>query len=123
ITLEPTSSLRDAYPPATNQHGETVWPVMMLMVAHELQSGCALVPEFGAMYGENNTSEARQALAIGQRIPRQSLVLADSNFGIFRVAWGLRQAGQSMLFRMTRSRFKSVKRQAEMVVQDGSDAT
>lgn len=123
ITLEPTSSLRDAYPPATNQHGETVWPVMMLMVAHELQSGCALVPEFGAMYGENNTSEARQALAIGQRIPRQSLVLADSNFGIFSVAWGLRQAGQSMLFRMTRSRFKSVKRQAEMVVQDGSDAT
>jgi len=42
ITLSPTSSLRDAYPPATNQFGETVWPVMMLMVAHELQSGCAL---------------------------------------------------------------------------------
>ena len=32
---------------------------MMLMVAHELQSGCALIPEFGAMYGPDNTSEAQ----------------------------------------------------------------
>ena len=55
--------------PATNQHGETVWPVMMLMVAHELQSGCALIPEFGAMYGPDNTSEAWQAAAIAGRIP------------------------------------------------------
>src|SRR5258708_16969121 len=47
MTLSPTSNLRKAYPPATNQHGQTVWPVMMLMVAHELQSGCALIPEFG----------------------------------------------------------------------------
>ncbi len=70
MTLSPTSPLRDAYPPATNEHGETVWPIMMLMVAHELQSGCALVPEFGAKYGPENTSEARQATAIGRRIPK-----------------------------------------------------
>ena len=70
MTLSPTSSLRDAYPPATNQHGEAVWPILMLMIAHELQSGCALVPELGAMYGQDNTSEARQATAIGLRIPR-----------------------------------------------------
>jgi len=58
-TLAPTEELKKMFPPASNQHGETVWPVAMLMVAHELQSGCALPPEIGAMYGENNTSTAK----------------------------------------------------------------
>jgi len=115
MTLSPTSDLRKAYPPATNQHGETVWPVMMLMVAHELQSGCALIPEFGAMYGPNNTSESRQATAIGRRIPQGSLVLADAGFGIFSVAYPTVAAGHKILFRLTRSRLKSMRRQAEMI--------
>lgn len=112
ITLSPTSSLRAAYPPATNQHGETVWPVLMLMVAHELQSGCALVPELGAMYGDENTSEARLAAAMAGRIPRGSLVLADANFGIFRVAWAMVGAGHDVLFRLTKSRFQALRRSA-----------
>ena len=115
MTLLPTSSLRDAYPPAQNQHGETVWPVMMLMVAHELQSGCALIPEFGAMYGPHNTSEARQAAAIGRRIPNGSLILADAGFGIFSVAHAMIGAGHDILFRLTKSRFKSLRRKAEMI--------
>lgn len=112
MTLSPTSELRDAYPPATNQHGETVWPVMLLMVAHELQSGCALLPEFGAMYGPDNTSEARQAAAIGRRIPPGSLILADAGFGIFSVAHAMVGAGQEILFRLTKSRYKALRRQA-----------
>ena len=115
MTLAPTSNLREAYPPATNQHGETVWPVMMLMVAHELQSGCALLPEFGAMYGPHNTSEARQAAAIGGRIPPGSLILADAGFGIFSVAHAMRGAGHDILFRLTNSRFKSMRRKAEKI--------
>jgi hypothetical protein len=117
MTLAPTSNLREAYPPATNQHGETVWPVMMLMVAHELESGCALIPEFGAMYGPNNTSEARQAAAIGDRILPGSLVLADAGFGIFSVAYALVGAGHDILFRLTKSRFRSLRRQAEIIDQ------
>lgn len=115
ITLAPTDELREAFPPATNQHGDTVWPVAMLLVAHELQSGCALLPEVGAMYGENNTSEARLANAIAKRIPRGSLVLADAGFGIFSVAWHTIDAGQNILFRLTKSRFKSMRRQATLV--------
>ena len=60
ITLAPTPELQLAFPPATNQHGESVWPVALLMVAHELQSGCAVLPEVGAMYGPNNSSEAKR---------------------------------------------------------------
>jgi len=115
ITLSPTSPLCDAYPPATNQHGKSVWPVMMLMVAHELHSGCALIPEFGAMYGPDNTSEGRQAAAIGRRIPLGSLVLADAAFGIFSVAHSMAGTGHDILFRLTASRFKSLRRQAEVI--------
>ena len=115
ITLSPTSPLRDAYPPATNQHGEAVWPILMLMVAHELRSGHALIPELGAMYGPDNTSEARQAAAIGLRIPAGSLVLADAGFGIFRVAHAMVGAGHDILFRLTKMRFESMLRRAVKV--------
>jgi hypothetical protein len=89
----------------------------MLMVAHELQSGRALVPEFGAMYGQDNTSEGRQAAAIGQRIPRGSLVLADAGFGIFRVAHAMIGAGHDILFRLSKPRFAALHRRAEKVKQ------
>jgi hypothetical protein len=115
MTLEPTSSLIEAYPPATNQHGETVWPVMMLMVAHELESGCALIPELGAMYGPQRTSEAKQAAAIASRIPCGSMVLADAGFGIFSVAWAMVGAGHDVLFRLTKSRANSLIRRSEVI--------
>lgn len=117
ITLAPTEELKAAFPPATNQFGETVWPVAMLMVAHELQSGCALTPEVGAMYGEHNTSEAKLARQIAARIPRDSLVLADAGFGIFSVAWHMVQAGQVILFRLSKQRFHALRRQATLLEQ------
>lgn len=115
ITLPPTPELQEAFPPATNQHGETVWPVAMLLVAHELQTACALVPEIGAMYGENNTSEAELAKAMTRRIPPGSLVMADAGFGIFGVAHSIVHSGCPILLRMTKSRFKMVRRQATMI--------
>jgi len=115
ITLPPTPQLQEEFPPATNQHGESVWPVAMLMVAHELQSGCALPPEIGAKYGENNTSEAQQAKAIAKRIPQGSIVLADAGFGIFGVVYSFICNGRLILFRMTKSRFKYLRRQATLV--------
>jgi len=117
ITLAPTSSLREVFPPATNQHGETVWPVLMLLVAHELSSGCALVPELGAMYGPHNTSEAQQAAAIASRIPAGSLVLADAGFGIFSVAHALCSADHDILLRLTTARFKALRRRAEKIAE------
>lgn len=115
VTLAPTDELRQAFPPITNQHGESVWPVAMLMVAHELQSGCALPPEIGAMYGEHNTSEAKQARQIAKRIPSGSLVLADAGFGIFSVAYHTVNEGHTILFRLSKARFKSLCRQATLV--------
>ena len=116
--LAPTSDLREVYPPATNQHGETVWPILMLTVAHELRSGAALRPEFGAMYGSKNTSEARQAMAIAERIPAGSVILADSGYGIFSVVHAMLGCGHDVLFRLTKSRFKAFSRKAELIDQN-----
>jgi hypothetical protein len=110
LTLPPDSSLQQVYPPATNQHGETVWPVLMLLVAHELQTGCALIPEFGAMYGADNVSEAELAARLAPRIPRGSIVICDAGFGIFFVTWKMRQAAHDVLFRLTASRFQRLTR-------------
>ena len=89
ITLPPTPELKIAFPPATNQFGESVWPVAMLMVAHELRSGCALLPQIDPMYGPNRSSEAMQCEQIVRRLPEESIVMADSGFGIFNVAYHL----------------------------------
>lgn len=115
--LAPTSNLREVYPPASNQHGETVWPILLLTVAHELRSGAALRPEFGAMYGSKNTSEAKQAMAIAKRIPPGSIVLADSGYGIFGVVHAVLAEGHDLLFRLTASRFQSMHRKAELIDQ------
>ena len=52
-----TPDLAKAYPPATNQHGASHWPVMRLLVAHELTTGIAERPCWGPMYGPGAVSE------------------------------------------------------------------
>lgn len=115
ITLPPTPKLKKAFPPAPNQHGTSVWPVAMLMVANELQSGCALLPQIDPMYGENNSSESAQARQIIGRLPEHSIVMADSGFGIFSVAHYCTAHGHDFLFRMNKARFKALRRQGALI--------
>ena len=115
ITLPPTPGLKKAFPPAPNQHGESVWPVARLMVANELQSGCALLPQIDPMYGENNASEAVQAWRILKQLPARSIVLADSGFGIYSVAHHAVLAGHNFLFRLSGQRFKALRRRAVLI--------
>ena len=115
MTLAPTPELKAAFPPATNQHGESVWPVMLVLVAHELLSSCALPPEIGPMYGEKNTSEGKLAKQMAKRLPRGSVAMADSGYGIFSVAYATVSEGHSILFRLTKSRFKALVRQATVI--------
>jgi hypothetical protein len=119
ITLAPTPELKQAFPPATNQHGESVWPVAMLMVANEMQSGCALLPQIDPMFGPHNSSEAEQARQIVRRLPANSIVMADSGFGIFSVAHDSTQAGHDILFRLTKSRFQALRKNARLI-EEGS---
>src|SRR5262245_33958524 len=51
VLLQPLPALRRAFPGATNQHGESPFPVLHLAVAHELSSGMTLRPEYGPKFG------------------------------------------------------------------------
>lgn len=115
ITLPPTPALKKAFPPATNQHGESVWPVAMLMVANEMQTGCALVPQVDPMFGPNNSSENKQAEQVIDRLPDNSIVLADSGFGVFSVAFHSQSRGKEFLLRLTKQRYQSHLKKATLV--------
>lgn len=92
------------FPPATNQHGESHWPVIRVLVAHDLQTGLALRPHWGPMYGPDAVSEqGLLATAIG-RLPAGATVIGDSNFGVFSVAWTAAQKGYPVLLRLTSQR-------------------
>jgi hypothetical protein len=123
MTLPPTKALKEAFPPATNQHGTSVWPVVQLMVANEMQSGCALLPQIDPMYGENRVSEAVQAHRIVKQLPPHSIVVADSGFGIYSVAYHTKHAGHDFLFRLTHKRFKALRRHAELVEEGTTHKT
>lgn len=115
VQLAPTPELRAAYPPASNQHGESHWPVLHLLVAHELASGLAAFPEFGPMYGPDGCSELVLATRIVRRLPKGAILLADRNFGIFALAWTANQAGHAVVLRLTQPRFRTLLKQARQV--------
>lgn len=115
ITLAPEPALRREFPPASNQYGVGVWPVALLVVAHELASGAALIPSVGAMYGAHAVSETALARDLFAQMPADGIAMADAGFGIFAVAWDARQTNRDFVFRMTESRFATLRRRATVV--------
>lgn len=110
VTLENHPALAQAFPPAKNQHGESHWPVVRMVVAHELGTGIASVPEWGPMFGENAVGEQELAKRILPGLPEGGLVVADRNFGVFSIAWALK--GRRFLLRMTDQRAKAMEKEA-----------
>ena len=119
VTLAPTPALKAAFPPATNQQGTSVWPVAHMLVVHELSSGCALLPELAPMYGDEGASELELTKRILPRIPADSVLLADRNFGIFAVAHAAVQAGHNIVFRLKEDRFRALCRSATLIEEAG----
>jgi Transposase DDE domain len=111
----PSAALQKAFPPASNQHGEGVWPVIHLVAAHELSSGAALPPEIGAMYGEHAIAETKLAEPLIARLPPASIVMTDSGFGIYSVAYAAKQHGHNFVLRLTEVRFFSHKKKATLL--------
>ena len=81
--LASVDRLRQEFPPATNQHRPSPWPILHWAVAHELSSACALRPEIGAKYGRAAVSEVTLAIRLLSRLPPGSVIMADRNFGVF----------------------------------------
>jgi hypothetical protein len=115
LSLAPTAALRQAFPPSKNQHGESHWPVLRLVTAHELSSGAALRPEIGQMRGPKAVGEVELSAALMPRLPSHSVLIGDRNFGIFAFVWQAQQAGHDTLLRLTKTRFQSLQRKARLV--------
>lgn len=96
--------LAKVYPPTRNQHGESHWPILRLLVAHDLHTGLALRPAFGAVNGEQAISEQALLEEILQRMPEGALLVGDANFGVFSVAHAAEQSSHPVVVRMTVAR-------------------
>jgi hypothetical protein len=123
ITLAPEEELRREFPPASNQHGESVWPVALLAMAHELSSGAALLPELGAMYGPQAVSETSLIDGLLGQMPSDAVVMTDAGFGIFAVAHTIACSHRDFMLRLTANRFRALRRRATLVAKEGNWTT
>lgn len=115
ISLASNARLREKWPSAHNQHGPGPWPICLLAMMHELDTGMMLRPETGAAYGPHAQSEIMVALQMLPRIPEKSVLLADRNFGVFRFVYGATGAGHDVISRLTEVRFRSLQKKSMMV--------
>jgi hypothetical protein len=104
VRLTHTEALRQAYPPTANQHGESHWPLIRMLVAHDASTGLALRPEWGPVNGSEAVSEQGLLEKLIERLPPAAVVIGDANFGVFSVAWTAMQRSHPVLLRLTAAR-------------------
>ena len=108
ILLQHTKELVRVFPPAPNQHGSSHWPVMRVVVAHDVVSGLAMRPCWGPMYGPAAVSEQGLAKQIMKRLAESGVFLGDRNFGVFSMAYHAQQNKHQVVFRLTDARAKKL---------------
>lgn len=101
LRLAHSPAVAKHFPPASNQHGESHWPVMRMLVAHDLQTGLAMRPEWGPMFGPDAVSEQQLLETSIGRLPAGAALIGDANFGVFSVAWTATQKMHPVLLRLT----------------------
>jgi hypothetical protein len=118
VQLASSPALRQAYPPGSNQHGASHWPLLRMLVAHDLDTGLAMRPQWGPLNGSQAVSEQQLLEGAIDRLPSAALVVGDANFGVFSVAYAASQRGHAVLLRLTPQR---AQRLADGCLGDGID--
>jgi hypothetical protein len=108
LELESSPALRKAYPPAQNQHGRAHWPVLRIVVLHELETGLAEEPAWGPMYGSEAVSEQQLSEKVMGNLKPGSILVGDRNFGVFSLAWQARQRELDVVIRLTGERARKL---------------
>jgi hypothetical protein len=110
IRMPHTVALCEAYPPGSNQHGQSHWPLLRIVVAHDVHTGLAMRPEWGPMHGPKAVAASEQALfeKALDRLPAGAIAMTDSNFGVFSVAYAATQRQHPVLLRLTLARAQSL---------------
>ena len=106
------------FPPGSNQHGEGHWPMLRVLVAHDLRTGLAMRPQWGPLNGPNAVSEQQLLEQAIDRLPNGSTVMGDANFGVFSVAYAATRRKHPVVLRLTTARAQHL---AGGPLQDGID--
>jgi len=116
LELEHSRALLRLYPPAQNQQGQSHWPVLRVVVLHDVETGLAQPPCWGPMYGPQAMSEQELAQQAMHSLPAGSVVVGDRNFGIFSIAHAAHRQGVQVLLRLTEVRARKL---AGLLAQPG----
>lgn len=98
-----SEALCAAYPLSSNQHGETHWPLIRMVVAHDLHTGLAMRPQWGPMHGPEAVSEQGLIEQAISRLPEGAVVVYDAN-SVFSVAYAADQRKHPMVLRLSAQR-------------------
>ena len=93
LQLQHEPEIVEAYPPASNQHGKSHWPVLRIVVLHDLRMRLAERPYWGPLNGRHAVSEQTLAERAMQHVPSGSVIVGDRNFGIFATVYHAQQQG------------------------------
>ena len=108
IQLPHTPELVREYPPHSNQFAVSHWPLMRVLVAHDVVSGLAVRPCWGPLTGAGAVSEQGLAKEIMGRLPAGCGVMGDRNFGVFSMAYHASGQNHPCLFRLTQARARKL---------------
>lgn len=119
LQLEHEPELVEAYPLASNQHGKSHWPVMRIVVMHDLETGLAERPYWGPMNGPQAVSEQALAERAMEHVPAGSAIVGDRNFGIFSTTYSAQQQGHRVVLRLTAVRAQSKSLMGGPIAREG----
>jgi hypothetical protein len=81
LELEHCPELAGKYPSACNQHGRGHWPVLRIVVLHDVQAGLAQPPWWGPMYGVEAVSEQDLGEQAMSSLPAEAVVARSELWG------------------------------------------
>ena len=108
VDLHCTEDIEEHYPRSSNQHGKVQQPKMLCMFMHDLMTGVAVNPVYGAWRGGKATSEQMLSKEILPQAEEGSLIIGDRNLGVFSLAYTAEQCGHEVLLRLTTGRVKAL---------------
>ena len=108
LSVEHSAGLLDAFPPGRNKRGLGHWGIVKWVALHDVQTGIALRPEWGPMFGPEAVSEQALARRAMERTAARSVIVGDCNFGIFSFAYAVVQSQREVLFRLTKARAQAL---------------
>jgi len=120
VQLQHSPELKKAYPPTRNQHGESHWPMLRIVVLQDVETGIAEQPCWGPMYGAEAVSEQYLAERALDPLPPGAIIIGDRNFGIFATAYAAHQRGHQVVVRVMAHRAKAI--MGQPISQEGDYA-